>query len=317
MNRNDRHALFLLLLILVVLSGFVFIFARFIDKAEPQIAVPALTMDSLESQLDALARSSQPQPGADVRRGSHPSAYFAVSGQSVETFPFDPNTADSTTFLRLGLPAWMVRNIYKYRAKGGRYHEPTDFKRLYGMTPELWKRLEPMVRIGEDFRLYAQADGRQWKADSTATDSAAAQKPALKYPEKYRERVKLDLNKVDTNQLQRVPGIGPVYARRIIRYRERLGGFVSTAQLAEIPDLPDSLASWFVLSEVPARRISVNKAAFNTLSHHPYMGYARASAIANHRRIYGPIRSLDELALMPEFSSADLQRLAPYLDFTP
>lgn len=317
MNRNDCHALFLLLLVLAVLSGLAFIFARFIDKPVSQTAVPALTLDSLESQLDALAKSSPPRTDASVRPGSHPSPYFAVSGQAVETFPFDPNTADSTTFLRLGLPAWMVRNIYKYRAKGGRYHEPADFKRLYGMTPELWKRLGPMVRIGEDFRLYQHEDGRRWQSDSTTTDSAAALKPASKYPEKYRERVQLDLNQVDTNQLRRIPGIGPVYARRIIRYRERLGGFVSTAQLAEIPDLPDSLDSWFVLSDVTPRRIRVNKDAFNTLSRHPYMGYARASAIANQRRIYGPIRSLDELNLMPEFSGADLMRLAPYLDFTP
>ena len=72
---------------------------------------------------------------------------YAVETESVETFPFDPNTADSAQLLRLGLAPWQVQAIYRYRAKHGRYHTPEDFQRVPGMTLELWERLGPMVRI--------------------------------------------------------------------------------------------------------------------------------------------------------------------------
>ena len=308
----------------MVLVGFAFIFTHFIDNSPSPSATSPLVLDSLESRFDALAKSSRARPATSEHPVSRHSTYFACPERPVETFPFDPNTADSTTLLRLGLPEWMVRSVYRYRAKGGRFHEPSAFRRLYGMTPELWKRLGPMVRIGEDFRPYAREDFRssggedgRRSTDSTTADSGSMPPRNANYPIKYRKHVTIDLNRADTNDLRRIPGIGPVYARRIVRYRDRLGGFVSTAQLAEIPDLPDSLRSWFAIADASPRLIRINTAAFNTLSRHPYIGYARASAIANRCRLYGPIHSLDELGLMPEFSAADIQRLAPYLDFTP
>lgn len=64
-----------------------------------------------------------------------------------ELFIFDPNTADSTQLLRLGLSPWQVRNIYKYRAKGGRYRQPSDFARLYGLTAKKYRELLPYIVI--------------------------------------------------------------------------------------------------------------------------------------------------------------------------
>ena len=68
---------------------------------------------------------------------------YAEKERQVESFPFDPNTADSTTLLRLGLSPWQVRSIYRYRAKLGRYHTPEDFMRVPNMTNEQWERLKP------------------------------------------------------------------------------------------------------------------------------------------------------------------------------
>ena len=56
---------------------------------------------------------------------------------------FNPNTADSITFRRLGLPAWMAKNILHYRAKGGKFRKPEDFKKVYGMTEEQYSALLP------------------------------------------------------------------------------------------------------------------------------------------------------------------------------
>ena len=73
-----------------------------------------------------------------------------------ERFVFDPNTADSTQLLRLGLQPWQVQNIYRYRARGGVYRKPTDFARLYGLTAKQYRELEPYIRISDDYRPAAE-----------------------------------------------------------------------------------------------------------------------------------------------------------------
>ena len=72
----------------------------------------------------------------------HP-LYYKVEGTVHELFPFDPNTADSTQLLKLGLQSWQVRSIYKFRAKGGIFREKTDFARLYGLTKKQYEVLAP------------------------------------------------------------------------------------------------------------------------------------------------------------------------------
>lgn len=102
--------------------------------------------DSTQQKDDASARG-----GVSVTEGGK--GYYYVEGSKTQLFPFDPNTADSTQLLQLGLQPWMVRNIYKYRAAGGVYRKPSDFARLYGLTLKQYKILEPYIRISEDYKI--------------------------------------------------------------------------------------------------------------------------------------------------------------------
>ena len=65
---------------------------------------------------------------------------------------FDPNTADSATFLSLGLPPWMAKNILRYRSKQGKFRRPEDFRKIYGLTEEQYQTLQPYIRIAESFQ---------------------------------------------------------------------------------------------------------------------------------------------------------------------
>ncbi len=68
-----------------------------------------------------------------------------------ELFYFDPNTADRDQLIRLGLQEWQVRNIYKYRAKGGIYRSKEDFAYVYGLTVGQYRRLAPYIRISDEY----------------------------------------------------------------------------------------------------------------------------------------------------------------------
>jgi DNA uptake protein ComE-like DNA-binding protein len=148
--------------------------------------------------------------------------YYQTEGQTVERFAFDPNTADSTQLLRLGLRPWQVRNIYKYRARGGVYRKKEDFARLYGLTVKEYRELEPYIRISPDYVM---------PASELVEPQQEYVRDTLKYPVKVETPSSIDINTTDTMMLRKVPGVGEAFARRILSYGRRLGGFVSTSQL--------------------------------------------------------------------------------------
>lgn len=229
-----------------------------------------------------------------------------------QPFPFDPNHADSTTLIKVGLRHWQVCNLLKYRRKGGIWRSADDFKRLYGLTTEEFERLRPYIRI-------TPADQRR---NAPEYDD---QKPIyynsqthLPYPktDKFTEGTIISLSEADTTTLKHIPGIGSHYARKIVEYRERLGGYLSVSQLEEIEGLPPGVTRWFKLSEnAPIHRTRINKASFKQLVRHPYLSYEQTKIIVNHIRRYGPIHSWSDLRLYKEFSDADFERLTPYFVF--
>ena len=226
--------------------------------------------------------------------------------REAELFVFDPNTADSTALLRLGMQPWQVRAIYKYRAHGGVYRQPSDFARTYGLTTRQYRQLEPYIRISADFLPAAQ----------TVASSAAALPPdTARHSHKLRSGEHVALNAADTAALQRVPGIGSYFARQIVRRRAQLGGFSSVSQLMEIDGFPEHALVFFRADTAGIRKLNVNRLSLSQLRRHPYVNFYQARAIVDYRRLHGEIKSIAELHKLKEFSDHDLQRLAPYLDF--
>ena len=138
----------------------------------------------------------------------------------------------------------------------------------------------------------------------------------VQYPVKLTGDEVLDVNAADSAQLCRVPGIGPYFARQIIRYRRRLGGYSNVQQLLQIDNFPANSIAWFVISDTVAlQKLNVNILSIRKLMKHPYMGFYRASDIESYRRIYGRIRDIDELRKLAHFTEDDIDRLEPYLEF--
>ena len=107
-----------------------------------------------ERNLESLNPVLRASDGAErSERNPAPGRYYAVARPAVESFAFDPNEADSTQLLRLGLTPAQVRSIYRHRAKGYVYSTPEDFARTPFMTKGQWNRLKPLIKIGDQYRL--------------------------------------------------------------------------------------------------------------------------------------------------------------------
>ncbi len=233
-----------------------------------------------------------------------------MRGRSVSRFPFDPNTADSTELLALGLEPWQVRNIYKYRAKGGVFRKKEDFGRVYGLTNKQYRDLAPLIRIGSDYQPYTSR-GYQNVPYDEAPDSV----PGRRFPAKLRQGERIDLNDADTVLLLKVPGIGSYFARQIVRKRKMLGGFYSVRQLLEIQDMPEEALPYFEVNPAKVHRLNVNKLSLVELRRHPYINYYQAKAIVDYRRLYGEIHDMGQLKLMKYFTPDDFERLRHYIEY--
>ena len=288
LQKSDRHVITLLLCVIVA-----------------ALAVIYFT-DSREDETPAMEEVKAPK-GSKNKYPKKSYTYNQGQPRQPELFPFDPNTADSTELLRLGLQPWQVVNIYKYRAAGGVYRKPRDFARLYGLTLKEYRRLEPYIRISEE---NLPAENYFYKYEPIE------ERDTVKYPVKLQPKERVVLNRADTAQLRKVPGIGSFFARKIVEYRERLGGYYRVQQLLEIEDFPETAVSFFIIPDgTEFRKMNLNRLSLNELKRHPYIGFYRARAIVDYRRLHGHIESLQQLKLLPDFTPEAIERLEPYVEY--
>ena len=135
------------------------------------------------------------------------------------------------------------------------------------------------------------------------------------YQPKLHNGEHLVLNTADSTALVTVPGIGPYFARKVIWYGERLGGYVSVDQLDEIEGFPLDAKDYFVVENACPEKLNINQLSLAALKRHPYINYFQAKAILDYRRLHGPIHSLDDLRLSKDFSPEAIARLTPYVEY--
>ena len=289
MNRNDRKIAVATLVVGTLALVGIWLTAHDVPPATEHLAVTS--SDTIRRSLHQTHRPMQ----------------YATETYRPERFPFDPNTADSTQLLRLGLQPWQVRNIYKYRSRGGIYRRKEDFARLYGLTAKQYRELEPYIRISSDYQPAANLVAPVEK-HTTIVDSA-------QQPVKLNKGEYIVLNTADTTQLKRVPGIGSFYAGEIIRHGKWLGGYVSVDQLDEIDGFPSESKKYFIIKDAHPVKVNINKMTLQQLRRHPYINYFQAKTITDYRRLHGPISSLDELRLSDDFTPEAIERLRPYVEY--
>lgn len=289
-TKSERRVILLLLAIALLLLG-IWAITEYLRPVE----VPVTLSESEE--IDSFLANLEEQE--KIRKSHTPKNEISAVLQ-----PFDPNTADSVLLRQLGLPVYIVRNILKYRAKGGVFRSPESFSRIYGLKEEVYQKLKPYITIAP---LVSVSHVR--------TDTFRQLKDTIPYVPKYEEGTIVDLNKADTSILKRIPGIGSTLARMIVVYRQRLGGFYDVSQLQEVPHVGVELNKWFVVTPAGLHKIQVNSASLDKLRSHPYMDFYKAKAIMEYRRKRGKIKGLSQLSMFGEFTEKDLKRLSPYLTF--
>jgi DNA uptake protein ComE-like DNA-binding protein len=129
----------------------------------------------------------------------------------------------------------------------------------------------------------------------------------------------IDINRADSAELLPLPGIGPVFAGRIVKYRNLLGGFVSLDQLGEVYGMPietvDLIRSQILIDSSAIRKIRIDSASFGELLRHPYLEYDDVKALVGYRDFKGDISSINELRMNQILPDSTLNKIDGYFDY--
>ncbi|XZF14011.1 helix-hairpin-helix domain-containing protein [Chitinophagaceae bacterium MMS25-I14] len=255
------------------------------------IKQPDITEEkALLETWNRLQKTSPENAGyADTETGSE-------NAQPAHLFAFDPNTVDSTAMRQLGFAARTAHLLINWRLKGKHFYSKEDLRSLYTLTAEQYQTLEPYIQIAESSR------------PSYTREYQPFQRVAI--PDI------IDLNHTDSAMLERLNGIGPTLAHKIIERRKALGGFNSITQLQEIYRFPDTvfrqLSAKFIIHKQDVQRIALNSCNIEELVRHPYVGEKMAKNILLLRQGLGRFENVEQLRQVPLMNEENYRKIAPY-----
>jgi DNA uptake protein ComE-like DNA-binding protein len=274
-----------------------------IFPAEPPVLPMITTVHLAQDSVSAtVATSHSPKKHrANTTRQKYNKNYYdrkpderkthAPEPRTIVCKPFDPNTVSAEELVAMGVGNYIPQNIEKYRAAGGKFRNAEDLGRIYGLDSATLNALLPCIGF---------------------QSIPSRQSPS------YQGVV--DINTAGLDAWKALPGIGDVLADRIIRFRDRLGGFHTVGQIADTAGLPpetfEMIAERLTITEGP-QLIDLNRASIEELRSHPFITFRQAQAIVNYRQHHGKFAEVKEVMQVLSLSTEWLEQMAPYLTCDP
>ena len=215
---------------------------------------------------------------------------------AVSLFPFNPNGLSPEKWKLLGLKDWQIKVIMNYESKGGKFYTKKDLEKIYGISKEEFSLLEPFILLPE-------------KPEMTAPENIAPSKTQYK-------SIIVDLNTADSATLLELRGIGPSFAKRILKYRELLGGYYCKEQLLEVYGFDsqryEQVSPYCIIGDGPFRKLNLNLATTAELKKHPYLDYYIAKAIVDRRITKGNFTSVALIKELPLITDEIYNKMKAY-----
>ncbi|MFN3528770.1 MAG: helix-hairpin-helix domain-containing protein [Bacteroidia bacterium] len=282
LSKSERIGISLLVLLLLAWLGS----SVWLDE-KPEVPI------RLDEELEAFLEQQQV-----VQETPKDSVNVTV----IDYFYFDINSIDSLDLLRLGVGPKSIAGLMRYRNKGGKVKSIEDFNKLFSLTEADKARLGPWL---------------QFESQKNAIPNTESGNPMRSEESSSAVFARINVNLADSASLTKVPGIGPTFASRIVRYRDRLGGFLSSTQLLEVYGVDSArLEQWapfIIVEEGIYRKLNLNEASEEVLSSHPYISKTLARRIVSYREQHGTFKSPDALGRIHGLNEKVFNQLRPYI----
>ncbi len=207
---------------------------------------------------------------------------------------FNPNTYSLSDWKNLGLSEKQSLVVLKFTSRG--IYSEQDLKRIFVIPDILFELIRDSVVYPERFQ------------NSPNQES---------FKKQAKQITLINLNTADTTEFIKIYGVGAFYAKQIIRYREKLGGFFKKEQLFEVwkmtTDAYDKIKDHVFISEKDVKRININSVTIDELKVHPYLKWNQANSIVKMRIQRNGFKNIEELKESVLIDSETYEKLFPYL----
>lgn len=299
-NKRERNGVFVLLVIITLMIIYLNVSDKFVKKEHADFS-------KFEKQIDSV--NAAVKAGNDSLNISGSQNYIAGSSKetkkahSEERFDFDPNNLPDEDWKRLGFSEKQIKTIKNYESKGGTFRKKEDVKKMYCIKENQYNSLEAYIKI---------------PAKEKAADRLPPSKIAVPAPAKtaVSAAVLIELNAADSASLTTIKGIGPFFAKTIIKYRNSLGGFFMKEQLMEVwkfdQEKFNAVEKYISVDPSKIKKININTCEAEQLKN-PYLKWNQANAIVNYRKQHGKFKTIDEIKKTNLVDDETLRKIAPYL----
>ncbi len=256
-----------------------------------------ITVENLEPQIKEIERFKDKNHFNDDEETSD------LAKPKAQLFNFNPNNLSLQNWMKLGLSEKQANSIKSYEAKGGKFRSKADVKKMFVISAEKFQELEPYIQITE----------------TTSPNISVYPSPNSNYTKKAKENIMVEINSADSVTLTTISGIGPSFASRILKYKNRLGGFNHINQLKEVYGI-DSIKFEQIKNQIRIDNsnivlIKINECTFEQLKSFPYLAYKQSNAIIAYRKQHGNYKNQSDLSKIAILNAETIQKIIPYIKF--
>ena len=278
-NRSQRNGI---LLLVFFTSGYL-VLNYYVDfSKESLLDINSKEVIAIQKELDSLRT-------------------IEIESKKPKVFPFNPNFLSDFKGYVLGMSTEEIDRLLAFRKENKWINSVKDFKKVTKVSDSLLNKISPYFKFPD------------WISNS---------KPKKNYLKKgFKEKTfqqKVDLNITTQEQLEKVNGIGKVKSKKIIDYRNKLGGFSDDIQIYQLYGLDYQVINK-VLNEFTVKtpkeivKMNFNSISASDIATIPGISFDLAKRIWEYRILNEQIESFSQLQNIEGLTKRKLQGIQLYL----
>jgi DNA uptake protein ComE-like DNA-binding protein len=308
-NRRERNGIFVLSTIIMLLLTLQSVMPLMVDD------IVITDTSYLDAYLLQLQKDSLAYKGVKKRYKTFSDEKILkatkVSYKKVQEphllYGFNPNSSKTEDWMQFNLSQKQAKSILKYVQKGGRFKTKEDVLKMYVIDDELYSRIESYLIIADSLKKDKKLNIVE---EVQIQDTLLVRKEDLNFI--------IELNLADTLELKKLKGIGSYYAKKIVQYRDHLGGFYSVNQLFEIERMREEtvlkIQPKLTVDTNLIQKIHINSDKAPQMVKHPYITWNMAIEIQDFRDFHKKYKSTHDLVKNGLLNEELYSKLVPYLE---